>query len=373
MMNRENLDKLIANYIAKFEWINDETHREYYKWEAVKHFQDHWDIDAPNFASMFKEAVKATSNLINNGSVQPTNGIIKLAEHSELTEVIRQMFRDLLTDDYGDISKRQDKIDIFLDKADELLNRYYRGSWKYAQDMRTVIAYLSLIDPKHNYMYKSTQAKEFMYCIEYGNDFGSGKHFSLEKYYAMCDELVTVIKEKPELVELHQNRMTESMWADDDYHILAYDIIYSAVVYKLYNNITIVKPSNSKNKKHDPEKAKNEKRESLLAELTSVSDQLNDLLVERADYDDFSAKGLIVKHKSFGEGVVTAHNGHTLNIRFGEQEKPFQMPQGFSAGYLTTDSEEITELFNEMARIDDEITKAKSRKSTIQTQLSMLK
>lgn len=372
-MNRENLDKLISNYIANFDLINDETHREYYKWEAVKNFQNHWDIDAPDFSAMFKEAVKATSNLINNGSVQPTNGIIKLAEHSELTEVIRQMFKDLLTDDHGYLSERQEKIDIFLDKADELLNRYYRGSWKYAQDMRTVIAYLSLIDPKHNYMFKATQAKEFMHCIEYGNDFGSGKHFSLERYYAMCDELVAAIKETPKLVELHQNRMTESMWADDDYHILAYDIIYSAVVYKLYNNITVKKPDPGKNKKHDQEKAKNEKRESLLAELASVSDQLDDLLVERADYDDFSAKGLVVKHKSFGEGVVTTHNGHTLNIRFGEQEKPFQMPQGFSAGFLTTDSEEIMKLFYEMARIDDEISKAKSRKSTIQTQISMLK
>lgn len=61
------------------------------------------------------------------------------------------MFRDLLADDNGDIDKRQDKIYAFLDKAEELLNIYYKGTWKYTQDMRTVIFYLSFIDPDKNY------------------------------------------------------------------------------------------------------------------------------------------------------------------------------------------------------------------------------
>ena len=85
-MNTENLNKLIDNYIASFDIINNEEHQEYYKWEAVKHFKDNFDIDAPDFATMFKESVKLTYNLINNRIVQPTNGIVKLAERPELTE-----------------------------------------------------------------------------------------------------------------------------------------------------------------------------------------------------------------------------------------------------------------------------------------------
>ena len=166
-MNKETLNKLISNYMRSFDYINNEVNMEYYKWEAVKHFQEHWDIDSPNFAAMFKECVKETYNLINNHIVQPTNGIVKLAEKPELTEIIRQMFRDLLVDDNGDIDKRQDKIYVFINKADKLLNIHYKGSWKYAQDMRTVIFYLCLLEPNKNYMFKATQAKEFMHCIEY--------------------------------------------------------------------------------------------------------------------------------------------------------------------------------------------------------------
>ena len=371
-MNRANLDQLISNYIENFDFINNETNMEYYKWEAIKHFQENWDIDAPDFASMFKESVKASYNLINNRIVQPTNGIVKLAERPELTETIRQMFKDLLADDGGDIDKRQDKIYAFLEKADELLNIHYKGSWKYAQDMRTVIFYLSFLEPEKNYMFKATQAREFMYCVEYGNDFGSGENFSLRKYYEMCDELVAAIKDTPELVELHQRRMTDSMWENDDYHILAYDIIYSAIVYNLYSNITIVKPNRNKTKAQNHEQAIQEKREALASELATVNESLNELLQNRATFDDFSAKGLEVSHKMFGTGIVVAHNGNMLSIKFGEQEKKFQMPQGFSNGFLKTESEEIMEMFNEIARIDAEIAKVKSQQSSIQRQLSLL-
>lgn len=369
-MNKENLSKLISNYIANFDYINNEVNMEYYKWEAVKHFQDHWDIDAPDFAAMFKEALRESSNLINNKFVQPTNGILKLAENPELTEIVRQMFRDLLIEDGGDIEKRQDKIYAFLEKSDELINFYFKGSWKYAQDMRTVIFYLNFIEPDKNYMFKATQAKEFMYCIEYGKDFGSGENFSLRKYYEMCDELVSAIKETPELLELHKGRMSDTMWADEDYHILAYDIIYSAIVYNLYNNITIVKPT--KNKAQTHEQQKQEKREELSALLEQVNNDLNFALQERTNYDEFSAKGLEVYHKSFGEGIVVEHNGNLIAVQFGETVKKFQMPQGFSNGFLNTESTEIMEMFNEMAKLDDAVSKLKSKQANLQRQLNLL-
>ena len=41
---------------------------EKYKWEAVRHFQQHWDIEAKeydgSFAKMFEEATKKTINLL---------------------------------------------------------------------------------------------------------------------------------------------------------------------------------------------------------------------------------------------------------------------------------------------------------------------
>ena len=357
-MNTENLNHLIDNYLNVFDTINNDVHQEYYKWEAVKHFQDHWDIDAEDFAGMFKEAVKASSNLINNRMVQPTNGIIKLAENPDLTDTVREMFRDLFEEDGGDINDRQERIHAFMDKADELLNTYEKGKWKYAQDLRTVIMYLNLMHPDKNYMFKATQAREFMYCVEFADDFGSGDNFKLEKYYRMCDELVEEIKKNEYLMQTHHARMTSSMYAEDNYHILAYDIIYSAIVYDLYKDINVVRPKGASS----TEKTRIIKINELNAKLAEANHSLNQKLQERSEFDDVSAKGLIVIHKTFGEGTVIDQQDCRIVVRFVSGEKKFQLPQGFANGFLKTESNEIMDIFASMAILDHDI---KTLRSTI--------
>ena len=51
MISFEKLEPIIAGYKAYFpiHWEDEK-----YKWEAIKHFQDHWNIDAENFGDMFK-------------------------------------------------------------------------------------------------------------------------------------------------------------------------------------------------------------------------------------------------------------------------------------------------------------------------------
>ena len=43
-------------------------------------------------------------------------------------------------------------------------------------------------------MFKSTEAKAFADCYEFGEDIGSGQTFRLDVYYRMCRELVDEIK-----------------------------------------------------------------------------------------------------------------------------------------------------------------------------------
>lgn len=354
-MNNENLNKLLENYIASFDVINNEEHKEYYKWEAIKHFKDNFDIEAPDFASMFKNATKLTYNLIDNRIVQPTNGIIKLAERPELTETIRQLFKDLYADDNDDIDLRQDKIYEFIFKCDELLNIYEKGKWKYTQDVRTVIFYLALMHPEKNYIFKSTQANEFKKCIEFGDDFGRGETFSLKTYYRLCDELVNAIKSNKKLIELHNSRLTDKMYANDNFHILAYDIIYCGIFYDLYYNIIINKPKKTKINKEQLKKQQEEKRNEIISEIDDLRENLKIALQQRSEYDYFSTKGLIVTHKKFGEGTVTSHDSHYIIVAFNDSERKFLMPQGFTGGFLSTDSEEAVAILLEIAKIDQQI------------------
>ena len=351
-MNISNFNDLIENYLGKFEYFNNDIHTEYYKQEAIKCFKDHWDIDANDFANMFKNATSKTFNLINNRIIQPTNGIVKLAEKSELTEKVRECFRTLYeTDDGGDIDKRQKRIGQFVDEINALLDKYEPGKWKYKQDFRTVLFYLNLFAPEQNYIYKATQAKEFMYCIEYTDDFGSGVDFRLKKYYAMCDWLVMQIKNNPLLIKTHRDRITDKMYDEDNFHILAFDIIYCAVTYKLYNGIEIFRPT----KKNAKERAERLKKEALESELKELSDQLNELLVERSIYDEFSAVGLKVNHKKFGDGIITSQSSSYIVSFFQDGERKFMIPSSFANGFLTTDDREVSEILSEMSKLDERI------------------
>ncbi len=360
-MNKEHFNELIGKYLENFSNIND-VNEEYYKWVAVKHFKDNWDIDAENFADMFKEAISETSNLINNHIVQPGNGIIKLAERPELTDVVKNLFRDLFySDDSGDIDKRQDRIETFSGSVNALLDEYEPGKWKYRQDLRCVLVYLNLFAPDKNYFFKATQAKEFMYCVEYGDDFGSGLNFRLSKYYRMCDWLVEQIKSMPELIKTHKDRMTEDMFEEDDYHILAFDIIYCGVTYHLFRDIVYTPPKINAKKKE--EKAILEEAK---IELTRLSDEFESLVSERASYDDFSAVGMKIEQKLLGKGTVSAHQGRYITVKFETNEKKFLLPNAFVSGFLKTDDESIAKLLSDMSILDDKIDTVRDKINDLQ-------
>lgn len=59
----EKINDLIENYISlRREDPNNEN--EVYKWYAIDHFQQHWDINAADFYEMFKESFKKRGNLV---------------------------------------------------------------------------------------------------------------------------------------------------------------------------------------------------------------------------------------------------------------------------------------------------------------------
>ena len=62
MIDRLQLKNILTQYkkdFASTQWENEK-----YKWEAVKCFQDNWDVNAPDFAEMLNRALGMTSNLL---------------------------------------------------------------------------------------------------------------------------------------------------------------------------------------------------------------------------------------------------------------------------------------------------------------------
>lgn len=377
-MNNKKIIDTLGAYRSNFELINSDEHHEYYKWTAFEHFKKHFDIDADDFAMMFKEAISKTSNLIDNSRVCPINGILKLAQREELTEIVRGLFKELFRDDDGDIRLRQSRIEDFRDKINDLLNKYEPGKWKYSHDFRTVLFYLNLRYPEDNYLFKSTQAKDYMYCVDFADGFGSGESFDLSRYYRMCDELYKAVDSDEALVEEHIDDVKLKAPVSQEYvsvqaykHILVFDIIYCLSTYNLYykHQLSLNKPP----KKTSAVQKKADEKLMLNNKLLEISEEKARVLAERSQFDDISVNGLKVLHKSFGEGVVACQFEDTVTVRFDEKELDFKLPDAFIKGFLYCSDNEVVDLFVDMQELDKKISLLNSEIDTLDLKLKRLK
>ncbi len=337
-MDKRNLAIVFDQYVARFDELNAiEGNDEGYKWRAESCFVENWDIDADDFPAMFKASMKEMSNLIDNKTVQPIGGILLLLKQPNEIEFVRQCFKELFSEDDGDIDARQDRIYAFMEKINERIDQYARGSWKYPQKMNDVIYYLNLWRPHENYIFKSTEATDWANCIEYGDDFGSGETFSLQKYYRMCDELLEEVRTNDAILELHEPRFArEARDFDDELHILVYDIIYCAHAYNFYAHA--VSTTTSSKERIRRAELRSQYEEALSRYNAAL--EARDAIAAHTDLTiDLTGKEL--KHKVFGMGTVRSHANGMLEIEFSVGVKKFQYPNAISGGFLAAQNESI--------------------------------
>ena len=110
MINTDRLKAVITaykNYFPKY-WRNEK-----FKWEAVKHFQAHWDINAHDFAQMFDKATEKTISLLADIYFYPIKMILSFAKAD--TEATRAMFINLF-DETKDLAERVEKVRLAAEK-----------------------------------------------------------------------------------------------------------------------------------------------------------------------------------------------------------------------------------------------------------------
>lgn len=382
-MKKEQLEKIIRNYINKLDYLNNEEHSEYYKWIAVRHFQTHWNIDATNFGEMFKEALRRSENLIDNKSEHPSNGIFFLCkEENGHMEEVRLEFKKLLEHDKGDYVQRLWKIDSFIDNINAMLQKVAPGKWKYEQKRRAVIMYLSFIEPESNYMYKASCAKEFADCIEFGDDIGSGQTFSLMNYYRLCDELVDELHNHTELIELFneilnkhedENGLYEIKLQDIDssLHILAYDLIYCASTYDLYDGMTIKRKPKASSMAQRQEERK-QHIEQLSKKIEEIELELEKTSAEIEEIGIPDCVGLTLNNIKYGQGEGKMQERQYLTVQFGVGERKFKIPDAIAKGFLKTDAVEIVEKCKILASLFEQQEKKEKEIKHINTQLQRM-
>lgn len=209
------IKEVIDLYKADFARIDSE---ERYKWIAVKHFQDNWVIDDPNFADMLERAFAKHVNLLDVGVARPLGVMVFFAKREP--ETVRGLFSTLFAESLPletRISGFTDGVQLFVDKM-----KQEDAGWKSTfQDQHAISVYLTFRYPENYYIYKYSILKAVapVFEIESASD-------RLTTYAQMCDAIREVAVADEELISMSQNRLGSDCYQDPNNRMLAVDIAY---------------------------------------------------------------------------------------------------------------------------------------------------
>ena len=225
MIDVEELKSVLEGYKEYFpeHWKNER-----YKWEAVAHFQKHWDIDALDFGEMFKEATAKAGNLLTSRNVFP-QGIIECFAKAD-NEATRQMFKKLFNE-AQDVGERVQK---FIDESEFLREKYNDGTWKnHYQSTNVISVYLWLMYPDRYYIYKYGIYKDVAEVLGANYQFKKGSNDNLLNGYHMYNELCDAIRADSNVVHLLQSSLDDSCYPDPELKTLTIDVgFYISNFYK---------------------------------------------------------------------------------------------------------------------------------------------
>ena len=226
MFDKNKLQEILTEYKRDFtkHWQDEK-----YKWEAVKCFQDNWNINAADFSKMLESSItKEMKSGLSNFIYTTSLSFIEHFAKNE-PETVRKMFIKLFDED-KDLYER---IDNFQNVSSELFKKYPKGKFNgymkgYAPvGANEISTYVWLRYPDKYYVYNTTRINDVSNALhsdyifrnkDYANNFKS--------CYKLYDEICETIKKDVELITILKNHITNTCYTDPEFKTLTIDVVY---------------------------------------------------------------------------------------------------------------------------------------------------
>lgn len=219
MFNKDKLKSAINKYKAQF--VDDIWPKEKYKWEAVKCFQENWDIEASDFEEMFSKAFAQTGVLLNSYNYYPYNMLIGYIKKAPAE--VRDMFKGLF-DESKDVYER---ISTFKKESKHIHDKYDGRDVQHFQYENAISTYLWLRYPDKYYIYKFKQVSNVASELESDYTFRQGKyHENLKNFLALYSNICDELKQDKELKNMLISQLTETCYSDPELKTLTSDFGY---------------------------------------------------------------------------------------------------------------------------------------------------
>ena len=217
MFDQFRLKDVLAQYKQSF--VSTQWGNEKYKWEAVKWFQDNWDVNASDFPEMLSRSLDKTFNLLASNNNFPKGMIVCFAKAAP--EEVRAMFIALF-DESQDVFER---MNAFKMQSSILLEKYGNGAAQHYQYENAISTYLWLRYPDKYYIYKFGEVKTVSSELESDYRFKKGAYAdNIRNFLRLYDEISAALKEDTELVNLFQSQLTDTCYPDPELKTLTIDV-----------------------------------------------------------------------------------------------------------------------------------------------------
>ncbi len=201
-MNAQLIRQQIASYKS---YINSREYRDNYKWEALQHFQDNWNINAPDFKTMYDKSLfeSPLHNVWKQKNWYPKEIMLRFIDLN--VDMVRQLFRNLFDEDFH-LGLRIEMVhqqceDLFkeLQQKDRKVMDHYHGGYQ------VITQYLALRYPEK---YATCQFPAFYRFMQQVQAKTLPIEQDLERYFKVCQMLYKgFIAKDVELLELHKKQL----------------------------------------------------------------------------------------------------------------------------------------------------------------------
>lgn len=217
MFDKFRLNEVLTQYKQNF--VSTQWGNEKYKWEAVKWFQDNWNINASDFAEMLSRSLEKTYNLLASANNFPRSMIVGFAKAAP--EEVRAMFIALF-DENQDVYER---MNAFKQQSSVLLEKYGNGAAQHYQYENAISTYLWLRYPDKYYIYKFGEVKTVASELNSDLSFRKGAYAdNIHNFLRLYDGISEALKVDTELVSLLQSQLSDTCYPDPELKTLTIDV-----------------------------------------------------------------------------------------------------------------------------------------------------
>ena len=194
---------------------------EKYKWEAVKHFQDNWNIDAEDFPTMLSNALSKTGNLLAAMNFFPRRMIKQYA--TRFPKEVKGLFEGL----FNESSDLKERIDAFIAGIEYIHKQWDgNGTLNHYQTFNAVSTYLWLRYPDKYYIYKPSVAKLMFEKLGVDMKLTPLRANAVIKTYELYDHISKTLCKDNEFKKMFVESLGDECYPDESMVTAAIDLGY---------------------------------------------------------------------------------------------------------------------------------------------------